>query len=123
MTCHHTLFLPVPRRPFVLQALDDFVLSKLSGIDRTYKELTERLGDPDVLSNPKLIMEVSQERASAEEVVICYNDYTKAAEDLEGAKEFFTESSGAGGDAEMKEMAREEVRFLRRRGWVGGHGE
>lgn len=42
-------------------------------------------------------------------MVNCYAEYRKAAEDLEGAKEFFTESSGAGGDAEMKEMAREEV--------------
>lgn len=43
------------------------------------------------------------------QIVNCYAEYTKAAEDLEGAKEMFTESSGAGGDAEMKEMAREEV--------------
>eukprot|EP00903_Cladosiphon_okamuranus_P009975 g9461.t1 len=93
-------------------ALDDFVLDQLSGIDRTFNELTERLGDPDVLANPKLIMEVSQERASVEEVVNCYAEYTKAAEDLVGAKEFFAESSGAGGDAEMKEMAREEIRDL-----------
>ncbi|CBJ32429.1 peptide chain release factor 1 [Ectocarpus siliculosus] len=93
-------------------ALDDFVLEQLSGIDRTFNELTERLGDPDVLANPKLIMEVSQERASVEEIVNCYAEYTKAAEDLEGAKEMFTESSGAGGDAEMKEMAREEIRDL-----------
>lgn len=40
----------------------------------------------------------------------CYAEYTKAAEDLVGAKEFFAESSGSGGDAEMKEMAREEVK-------------
>lgn len=50
------------------KALDDFVLDQLSGIDRTFNELTERLGDPDVLSNPKLIMEVSQERSSVEQV-------------------------------------------------------
>lgn len=58
------------------QALDDFVLDQLSGIDRTFNELTERLGDPDVLANPKLIMEVSQERASVEEVYrsMCTND-------------------------------------------------
>lgn len=43
----------------------------------------------------------------------CYAEYTKAAKDLVGAKEFFAESSGAGGDAEMKEMAREEVRKTR----------
>lgn len=93
-------------------SLDDFVVEQLGGIERTYKELTERLGDPDVLSDPKRIMEVSRERASVEEVVVAFNDYTKASEDLEGAKEFFAESSGAGGDPEMKEMAREEIREL-----------
>lgn len=51
-----------------IQALDDFVLGQLSGIERTFNELSERLGDPDVLSDPKKIMEVSQERASIEEV-------------------------------------------------------
>ena len=42
-------------------------------------------------------------------MVQCYTTYTKAMEDLELAKEFFAESSGSGGDAEMKEMAREEA--------------
>ncbi|CAM9095277.1 unnamed protein product, partial [Ascophyllum nodosum] len=91
------------------QALDEFVLDQLSGIERTFNELTERLGDPDILGDPKLLVEVSQERAGVEEVVQCYTTYTKAMEDLELAKEFFAESSGSGGDAEMKEMAREEA--------------
>lgn len=43
------------------------------------------------------------------QVVDCYGEYRRAASDLEGAKEMFTEASGADGDAEMKEMAREEV--------------
>lgn len=47
------------------------MLDQLSGIDRTFNELTERLGDPDVLANPKLLMEVSQERSSVEEVRRC----------------------------------------------------
>eukprot|EP00904_Undaria_pinnatifida_P012908 jgi/Undpi1/8748/HiC_scaffold_25.g11210.m1 len=93
-------------------ALDDFLLDQLTSIDRTFNELTERLGDPDVLSNPKLIMDVSKERASVEEVVLSYAQYTKASEDLVLAKDFFNESSGADGDAEMKEMAREEMRDL-----------
>lgn len=50
--------------------MDDFVLDQLAGIETTFKELTERLGDPDVLSDPKMIMEVSQERAGVEEVNI-----------------------------------------------------
>lgn len=39
-------------------ALDPFVQSKLDSITRTYKELTERLGDPDVVADPKLLMQV-----------------------------------------------------------------
>ena len=50
------------------QALDEFVLDQLSGIERTFNELTERLGDPDILGDPKLLVEVSQERAGVEEV-------------------------------------------------------
>ena len=45
-------------------------MDQLSSIDRTFNELTERLGDPDVLSNRKLIMDVSKERASVEEVIL-----------------------------------------------------
>lgn len=44
------------------------MLGQLAGIERTFNELTERLGDPDVLENPKQLMEVSQERAGVEEV-------------------------------------------------------
>lgn len=39
-------------------ALDPFVQSKLESISRTYQELTERLGDPDVLENPTKLMQV-----------------------------------------------------------------
>jgi len=41
-------------------ALDDFVISKLDGIRRSFNEMTERLADPDVISNPNLSREVSE---------------------------------------------------------------
>lgn len=51
-------------------------------------------------------------------MVQCYSTYTKATEDLEQAKDLFAESSGSGGDVEMKEMAREEASAT----WVCGVG-
>jgi protein subunit release factor A len=38
--------------------LDDFVKDKLQAITQTYQELTDRLGDPDVLSSPQSLMQV-----------------------------------------------------------------
>lgn len=39
-------------------AIDPFVQKKLDSIKRTYHELTERLADPDVVANPKQLMQV-----------------------------------------------------------------
>ena len=43
-------------------ALDSFIKDKLSGIQRTFHGLTERLSDPDVANNPSLLQTVSQVR-------------------------------------------------------------
>jgi protein subunit release factor A len=44
-------------------ALDDFVIKQLGGIERSYKEMTERLGDPDLQADNKKLTQVSKERA------------------------------------------------------------
>lgn len=64
-----------------------------------------------ITSFPRLINVVFGVRRSCQ-VVLAFAEYTKASEDLVLAKEFFAESSGAGGDADMKEMARDEVRCI-----------
>lgn len=90
-------------------ALDPFVQSKLDSISRTYKELTERLGDPDVIATPSTLMQVNQERMKIEEIVLAYQGWQKLGEDMAGAKQLFNE---AGADVELKEMARAEVKEL-----------
>jgi peptide chain release factor 1 len=89
--------------------LDSFVKTKLDSFSRTYKELTERLGDPDVIANPTTLMQVNQERMNIEDVVVNYQEWQKLAEDLVGAKQLFNEAAG---DPEMKEMARLEIKEL-----------
>lgn len=90
-------------------AIDDSMIGRLDGIRRSYQAMTERLGDPDVLEDSKLLQKVMSERAQSEEVVMAYEEYCGYKEELEGAKELFQD---AGDDPEMKEMARAEMKEI-----------
>ena len=92
-----------------LCALDDGMMSRLDNIKRSYNALTERLGDPDVLDDSKLLQKVMSDRASSEEVVMAYDEYTNLLEQLGDATELFQD---AGDDPEMKEMARAEIKEI-----------
>ena len=90
-------------------ALDGAMMSRLENIRRSYNALTERLGDPDVISDSNLLQKVMSDRSQSEEVVLAYEEYSQMLEDLAGARELFQE---AGDDADMREMAREEIKEL-----------
>lgn len=89
--------------------IDPSMVGRLEGIRRSYQALTERLGDPDVLADSKLLQRVMSERAQTEEVVLAFDEYCQLKEELDGAKELFQE---AGDDPEMKEMARSEMKEI-----------
>lgn len=98
------------RTPTLLSmAIDESMIGRLDGIRRSYQALTERLGDPDVLNDSKLLQRVMSERSQSEEVVLAYEEYCQFKEELDGAKELFQE---AGDDPEMKEMARSEMKEI-----------
>eukprot|EP00629_Pelagomonadales_sp_RCC1024_P012096 CAMPEP_0119268036 /NCGR_PEP_ID=MMETSP1329-20130426/5960_1 /TAXON_ID=114041 /ORGANISM="Genus nov. species nov., Strain RCC1024" /LENGTH=385 /DNA_ID=CAMNT_0007267987 /DNA_START=70 /DNA_END=1223 /DNA_ORIENTATION=+ len=101
-----------PTRAAPLRALDQFLVTRLDEMRNTFDELTARLADPDVLGDNKLMTRVSKQRADAEATVDAYAAYESMMEELEGAEELFRE---AGSDAELKEMAREEMRELETR--------
>lgn len=90
-------------------ALDESMIRRLEGIRRSYQALTERLGDPDVLEDSKLLQKVMSDRASSEEVVNVYDEYARLVEELEGARELFQE---AGDDTDLREMARAEIKEI-----------
>jgi peptide chain release factor 1 len=100
-----------PRRPHLsfqlFMALDEQMEARLEGITRSYNALTERLGDPDVIGDANLLRQVMSDRAQSEEVVEVYQEYCALKEEWEGAKELFQ-----GNDAEMKEMARAEMKEI-----------
>ena len=89
--------------------LDDSMIGRLDGIKRSYNALTERLGDPDVLEDSKLLQKVMSDRASIDEVVQSYDEYCRLLEEMNGATELFQD---AGDDIELKEMARTEMKEI-----------
>ena len=92
-----------------LERMDKAMESRLNNISRSFAALTERLGDPDVIGDPKLLRQVMSERANSEEIVQKYEEYTANIENYDGARELFEMS---GDDAEMREMAREEMKEI-----------
>jgi len=92
-----------------ISAIDDAMMSRLENIKRSYDALTERLGDPDVLSDSNLLMKIMTDRALSEDVVNSYIEYKDFSEELDGAKELFQD---AGDDPDLREMAREEMKEI-----------
>ena len=88
---------------------ESYLLDKLQSVEQTYKELTRRLADPDVTSNPGELQRLAKSRASLEETVNTYEIWQKSQEDLIGAKQIFKESAS---DPELREMAALEVAEL-----------
>lgn len=90
-------------------AMDDFVLAKLESIRRTYDTLNERLTDPDVGNDRKLLLSLSKERSSLEDTVAAFNQW-KALEEERQSLEDMDKSSQT--EVEMKEIIKEELRTL-----------
>ena len=87
------------------------MVGRLDDMRGTFDELTARLADPDVLDDPDKMLQISKQRADAEEVVNAYEEYQNLEEELSGATEMFQEAD----DQEMRELAREEVKDLEER--------
>ena len=88
---------------------ESYLLQKLRSVEHTFEELTRRLADPDITSNPDELQKVARARSSLEETVITYETWKKAQQDHQEAKQIVKE---AGSDPEMREMAALEVEEL-----------
>jgi peptide chain release factor 1 len=86
-----------------------YLLEKLQSVEQTYKQLTRRLADPDIATNPEELQRVSKARSSLEETVDTYDSWKKTKDDLAGARQIHKES---GNDPELREMAALEVEEL-----------
>ena len=81
------------------------MLEKLSFLETKYKELGEKIIDPEIINNIEEWQRLVKEHAEVEPIVMKYREYIKAQETLEEDKEMLQEKL----DDEMKELLKEEV--------------
>ncbi|MBW4486624.1 MAG: peptide chain release factor 1 [Trichocoleus desertorum ATA4-8-CV12] len=88
---------------------ETYLLDKLRSVEQTFNELTRRLADPDVATDPNEFQRVARARSSMEEVVNTYDDWKATQEELVGARQVWKETAS---DPELQEMASLEVAEL-----------
>ncbi len=84
------------------------MLEKLDFIEKKYKELTDRMMDPELINDLPEWQRVMKEHADIEPIVMKYREYTGIVEELEGAKEMLYEKL----EDDMREMVKEEIKDL-----------
>ncbi|MCA9523334.1 MAG: peptide chain release factor 1 [Myxococcales bacterium] len=83
---------------------------KLDEVEKRFEELTLSLADPAVLGNSKQLMKLTRERAHLEEIVETYREYRRVRTSLEESEAILR-----GQDAELRELAEEELPELEAR--------
>ncbi len=80
------------------------IQARLEGVSERHEEIAALLGDPEVINDQNRFRDLSREYSQLEPVVKTFQDYQKTQADRLGAEEMLRES-----DAEMREMAQEEL--------------
>ena len=80
------------------------ILEKLDRLKERYEEVSAMLSEAEVINNQNRFRDLSKEYAELEPVVVGYKNYLQLLADIAEAKHLI-----ADGDADMKEMAEEEL--------------
>ncbi|EAC3808809.1 peptide chain release factor 1 [Listeria monocytogenes] len=83
---------------------------RLQAVEDRYDELNELLSDPDVVSDPKRLRDLSKEQSGITATVETYREYKNVNEQINETKELL----GGKLDDEMREMAKEEFAELQK---------
>lgn len=86
-----------------------YLLEKLKSVEQTFHELTRRLADPEVATDPTEVQRIARARSSLEETVTTFETWQQTQQELLDARQIARES---GGDPELQEMAALEVETL-----------
>ena len=82
------------------------MFQKLDAVEKRFEELTEKISDPEVISNQNEWRELMKEHAELEPIVEKYREYKKVQKQYEEAKEIVDDSSA---DKELKDLAEIEM--------------
>ena len=87
------------------------LFEKLTQIEARYDELTRELSSPEILSDSARYQKLAKTNSELAEMVAKYREWKEIEKGLQGARQLAGESD----DAEMKQMAQDEVRSLETR--------
>ncbi len=83
------------------------MFDKLSNVERRYDELMARLGTSELQSDPSEYRKSAKALSELEPLVQKFREYKSVEQNIAGARELV-----GGSDAEMRELAREELKSL-----------
>lgn len=83
---------------------------KLKEIEKSYKEIEERMADPDVANDPREMQTLGKKHVELAPVVGAFMEYESVLKGMEEAKEMISSE-----DKEMAELAGEELEILEAR--------
>jgi peptide chain release factor 1 len=86
------------------------ILEKLEVLSARHEEIAGLLAEPEVIGDQNRFRALSMEYAQLEDVVKVFDEYQQAQQDRRGAEEMLAED-----DAEMREMAEDELKQARQR--------
>jgi peptide chain release factor 1 len=84
------------------------VIDKLEEVERRFDRLTAEMSNPTVAADSARYQKIARERSGLEKLVEKYRAWKKVRDDLAGSEELLN-----GNDAEMRQMAKEELPGLR----------
>lgn len=87
------------------------MFDKLEDIEKTYEELTARLGEPELIADQKAYMAAAKQQRELEKIVEKYRELKSLREGVASTRELLDETD----DAEMRELAEVELSDLEER--------
>ncbi|KAE8727596.1 Peptide chain release factor 1 [Hibiscus syriacus] len=100
---------PTLRASRIVCMAEPYLITKLESAEKTWKELSVRLADPDVVSNPTEYQKLAQSVSELDEVVSTFRRFKDCEKQLEEAKALSEED---GTDEDMAEMIASEISSL-----------
>lgn len=86
------------------------MLDKLAEVEKRYEQLESLLTDPQLLGKQREFSKIAKERAELEEIVVCYREWKKIEQEIQGNRALLQDKDDA-----LRELAKEELSVLRER--------
>ncbi|CAL0302446.1 unnamed protein product [Lupinus luteus] len=97
--------------PKIVCMAEPYMITKLESAEKTWKELSVKLADPDVVSNPSEYQKLAQSVSELDEVVSTYKSFKECEKNLEETKALAKDD---GNDEDMAQMISYEIESLSR---------